>query len=260
MSINLFQRMHRDQHGFTLMELFLAMAISAVIAAAIVLSLYQIVTGSTRTNGHLLAVQQVQNAGYWVSRDAQQAQTFTLGATAGFPFTLNWVDWDNNSVVVTYALSSGNLVRQAATNTTVARFVNSAADKTKCERGGVFLLPDTADTVTLRGGSVADSGRIAVVTGSVTVTAAGGATYDSGSQTWSLPNSSATIAIRASSNGTSGDWASIKGKATSSVTSDADGDASVDGDALFFTVTVDVGAAPIIESETRVYKILPRAG
>ena len=85
---------HKDQKGFTLIELLIAVAIFAVVAVAANAVIVQIVQ-SNRTSSHMVAVRQVQQAGYRVSQDALQAQSISVAnVTGGFPLTLNWTTWD----------------------------------------------------------------------------------------------------------------------------------------------------------------------
>ena len=74
------------------------------------------------------AHQDVENAGFWVSRDALSAQNAT---SSGFPLILDWQDWDGNSYQITYNLVSDILQRNISINggtpiqSTVAQLVNS---------------------------------------------------------------------------------------------------------------------------------------
>lgn len=102
----------KDQRGFTLLELLVALPIAALVVAATTGAIFQ-VSNSTRASNYMFAYRQVQTSGYWVSHDAIQAQTITTGPNAGFPLVLSWTDWDDNDVhVVDYSLqdmSSGDL-------------------------------------------------------------------------------------------------------------------------------------------------------
>ncbi len=43
----------------------------------------------------MTVVRQVQDAGFWVSHDAQMAQTMVLASDPdGFPLYLKWTKWD----------------------------------------------------------------------------------------------------------------------------------------------------------------------
>ena len=146
---------NKDQKGFTLLELLLAFLIGAIIASGITAAIFQVVVGSARTNNHMIAVRQVQSAGYWVSRDAQMAQNVTVGAASGFPLTLSWIDSGGKTNQAIYSLenmSKGTLKQLQRTfsktgETTktdiIARFIDSAS--TSCAlNNGVFTLNVTA--------------------------------------------------------------------------------------------------------------------
>lgn len=142
---------NKNQLGFTLVELMLAMAISGVIIGGISTTIYQVVIGNLRTGNHMTAVRQVQEAGYWVSHDAHMTQNVELADVSvddpdgtRFPFTLTWVDWGSNKAhQVVYTLvdmpSGGlkNLQRSHSingdTNTDIiAQFIDPDPGKTNC--------------------------------------------------------------------------------------------------------------------------------
>ena len=109
---------NRNQMGFTLIEILLVMAISGIITGGITMTIFQVVEGSARTNNHMIAVRQVQNAGYWVSHDAQMAQSVELEwpeehpVGSKFPLLLTWTDWDGVNHQVTYTLEQGGQPKQ----------------------------------------------------------------------------------------------------------------------------------------------------
>ena len=100
---------HKNQKGFTLIELLIAVAIFAVVAVAANAVIVQVVQ-SNRTSNHMVALRQVQQAGYRVSLDALQAQNINVSGSGGFPLTLNWTTWGGEFHTVVYNLnSSGGL-------------------------------------------------------------------------------------------------------------------------------------------------------
>jgi prepilin-type N-terminal cleavage/methylation domain-containing protein len=162
---------NKNQLGFTLVELMLAMAISGVIIGGITTTIYQVVTGNLRTGNHMTAVRQAQEAGYWVSHDAHMAQNVELADVSvddpdgtRFPFTLTWADWGSNEahhVVYTLVDMPGgglkNLQRDHSINgttetTIIAQFIDPTLDddgqrKTRCNYDdveGKFTLTVTA--------------------------------------------------------------------------------------------------------------------
>jgi prepilin-type N-terminal cleavage/methylation domain-containing protein len=96
---------HKNQKGFTLIELLIAVAIFAVVAVAANAVIVQIVQ-SNRTSSHMVALRQVQQAGYRVNLDALQAQNISVSnVSRGFPLTLNWTAWEGGKVhTVVYSL------------------------------------------------------------------------------------------------------------------------------------------------------------
>jgi len=98
-----------NQKGLTLVELLIAMTVGAMIAGAVVASMFQLFTVSDRNSDWNAAFTQVQNAGYWVSHDAVQAQE--VDDTSGL-VTLDWVDWENDVHHVVYTLEGTGELRE----------------------------------------------------------------------------------------------------------------------------------------------------
>jgi len=87
----------RNQKGFTLIELVIAIPIIAIVGLAASAALIQVIQ-STQTSAHMTALRQVQTAGYWVSRDALQAQEEPdVTPPTGF-LSLTWTDSEDDEV------------------------------------------------------------------------------------------------------------------------------------------------------------------
>ncbi len=87
--------MKQAEKGFTNIELIVAITIMAIVGSAAVAATFQIFRGTERNNDHMIAVRQVQNAGYWISRDAQMAQSVTAdNLTLPDFLVLDWTEWD----------------------------------------------------------------------------------------------------------------------------------------------------------------------
>jgi len=76
----------RDQRGFTLIELLLAIAIAALIASAATMAMFQVINVTKSSNDRLTVIRQVQNAGYYISQDAQMAEFVIIDD--------DWGTWD----------------------------------------------------------------------------------------------------------------------------------------------------------------------
>ncbi len=104
--------MNAGEKGFTLLELLIAMAITALIGGASTIALRQIYGGTDRNNNSITAVRQIENAGFWISRDAQRALSIaTDNLTPPDFITLNWTEWDDGGNPIYYSViySFGNI-------------------------------------------------------------------------------------------------------------------------------------------------------
>jgi len=87
-----------------MIELVIAIAITGLITGGITMGIFQVIDMNARTSNHMTAVNQVQNAGYWVSLDAQMAQSVNAAGASGFPLTFTWTDWNGDEYQVDYTL------------------------------------------------------------------------------------------------------------------------------------------------------------
>lgn len=98
------KKLKKDQRGFTLIELVIAILLTGIITTAITMTVFQVFDMNTRTSNRMAAVRQVQNAGFWVSPDVQMAQDVPSGGSGPLPFTLTWTDWEGKEHEVVYTL------------------------------------------------------------------------------------------------------------------------------------------------------------
>ncbi len=117
-----------DQRGLTLVELLLALGISALISGTLGTAIHQFVMASERGNDDLRALHDVQNAGFWLTLDGERAEGTNLvdGAPPAQSMTLSWTI-GGQAHTSAYSLSETALNRDHnGTITTVARHVASA--------------------------------------------------------------------------------------------------------------------------------------
>ncbi len=87
--------MKLGEKGFTYVELIVAITIMALASGAAAIATFQVLKGTERNNNYMTAVRQVQNAGYWISRDTQMAQNVTAdNLTAPDFLVLSWTETD----------------------------------------------------------------------------------------------------------------------------------------------------------------------
>ena len=149
------------QSGFTLVEMLVALAISAFIISGIAVAVYQMMTINASSTNRIFAITQAQNVGYWISRDAEMAQQIEIGEEEnGFPLTLTWTDWDGIGHRAIYTLNAetgkvnrgyylkppGAPVYSLGSNTMVAENIEADAERTHCylEEDGRLILKVTA--------------------------------------------------------------------------------------------------------------------
>ena len=87
--------MRKGERGFTAIEMAVACAIIALIGYAATITTFQVINCTERSNSHMTSVRQVQNAGYWLSRDAQMAESVVADNLSLPDFmVISWTEWD----------------------------------------------------------------------------------------------------------------------------------------------------------------------
>ena len=111
--------MRRWQKGFTLVELLVVLAITGVIIAPLMLATITLLTNPQRTTDRSIVLQQIQNAGRWISRDIQMSGNVSATAPRGFPLTITIPVDDNpaNSYTIDYVFDGNKLIRREYNST-----------------------------------------------------------------------------------------------------------------------------------------------
>ena len=106
--------MSKRQKGFTLLEIVVGSAIMAVVVGAIATTLTVLFLNYGQAAGQNTALPQVQNAGFWITRDVQASRNVTATDPNGFPLSLRIpVDMDeNNDNSANYVFEGNKLKRQ----------------------------------------------------------------------------------------------------------------------------------------------------
>jgi prepilin-type N-terminal cleavage/methylation domain-containing protein len=142
----------KPQKGYGLIEMVIGLALAGILTTGITTFTVQTITESTRASNRMQATMQVENAGYWVSRDVQMAENLTLGADAGFPMQLLWVDSDLNQYQVSYNVTEGQIQRTLVKNdeepvrTFIAQPVNPDPSLTNLSYAGGLLTFNVTST------------------------------------------------------------------------------------------------------------------
>ncbi len=108
--------MKAGSKGFTLIELLVAMSITALVSGATMVALSQIYGGTDKNNNLMTVANQVETAGYWITRDAQRATDVTTDNLTAPNFILfAWTEWDDDGeptyYTATYAFNGSTLKR-----------------------------------------------------------------------------------------------------------------------------------------------------
>ena len=89
--------MREDEHGLSTIEVIVTLLIMSMIALGAMTTIFQVIRVTAQSNSHMTALQQVQNAGFWISRDAQMADNVTTDNLSGTNFlVLSWTEVDDS--------------------------------------------------------------------------------------------------------------------------------------------------------------------
>ncbi|MBI2329069.1 MAG: prepilin-type N-terminal cleavage/methylation domain-containing protein [Chloroflexi bacterium] len=138
--------MKPGEKGYTLLELLVSMTIIVMVAGAASVAIFQILRNTQRNNDHLTVARQVENAGYWISRDAQMTQGVTTTANLTLPdfLSLRWTEWDDDGDPIYH---SANYTLESLTNGigTLKRTYESSAGASEQTLIAQYIYYDPAD-------------------------------------------------------------------------------------------------------------------
>lgn len=147
------------ESGATLVELLLALAVSAVVMTMLGTAVYQFYSISSWGQARLAVLKDLQTAGLWLGRDAQEAAAFVPGAGTVYG-TFQWSD-SSFEYRYSYRAVDQALVREAIASSIVqstllvARHIASQGDVTFSPNGKRVEV-----TLTATSGSVTASNTL----------------------------------------------------------------------------------------------------
>jgi len=152
----------RNQPGFTLIEMLIALAISMIIVIGTAAFMQHMLSVTADHSDKKLAQIEVHYVGFWIGEDVAQAQSISLANSTvsdypiqGFPITLSWTNPDDGSTTIVYSVESmkdklgRTLLRLNRTeddtgNSTIAEYLDPLLTKCyqKTEIGDPTVLTD----------------------------------------------------------------------------------------------------------------------
>jgi len=113
-----------NQKGFTLLEILIALAITAIIGLATGRVVIQVMAVNAGSITRETAIKQVESAVQIISRDAKQTQVFTVHSSDNINFNLSvgdnlvltWTAWDNTQTTIKYYIQNGHLTKNLSTS------------------------------------------------------------------------------------------------------------------------------------------------
>ena len=106
------RRLKSDQEGFTLIEILVVTAVSALIVGALSASIFSYFRHTESSNAHVTAATNIEEAARWISYDGQMAQSTDLTGEAVSSMNLTWIDPVNGDSHQTKYFLSGNELRR----------------------------------------------------------------------------------------------------------------------------------------------------
>jgi prepilin-type N-terminal cleavage/methylation domain-containing protein len=142
-----------NQKGFSLIEFAVAMVISGILVVGISAFSIQSVSESRRSYYLTQITQQLENTGFWISRDIQMSQNVTLGPDAGFPLQVAWKDIYGKNYTVEFSIDGNQIHRNLSENgsplsqTLLAQTIDPSAALTNCTSSNGLLTVNLTATL-----------------------------------------------------------------------------------------------------------------
>jgi prepilin-type N-terminal cleavage/methylation domain-containing protein len=137
---NLMMKPKKGDRGFTLVELLVGLVILVIVVGTASMAIITIMRLSPRNTDWAVALRQVQNSGFWISRDVMMARDITVGSSNPTFLTLvlpQAAGVDDKTVLYQFEDMPGGLKRlMRSDNTTqilIAEYISLADDGTTAD-------------------------------------------------------------------------------------------------------------------------------
>lgn len=98
--------MRTNEHGFSTIELIVSILIISAIGIGAMITIFHVMRVTAQSDSHMTAIQQVQNAGLWISRDAQMADNVTTDNLSASDFlVLSWTEVDDSDNTIGHSVT-----------------------------------------------------------------------------------------------------------------------------------------------------------
>jgi len=138
--------MRIGEKGFTLNEMLVSLAITSLVAVSALMVIHQTILGNEQNIDYMTSVRQVANAGHWIGRDTQMAQSVTTDNLTPPDFLLlSWTERDTAGDPVYHSVKY--FFDDVIDNTgTLMRYHWSSAGETEQTMVAQYICYDSTNT------------------------------------------------------------------------------------------------------------------